>query len=210
MAGGDGATPSSGERELRLPPLLESRVSDGPMLKFVATVKWEPRGLREGAREIAGEDGTDTETDGEGGESRVGEVRPFWELGESKAGEVGEVYCPRLPCPGFVGEGLRERSKPEGTASGWCWIWLAFPSKDEGEMDLPRGKEIVGYLLDGDAGDDLELEKNRRPLYFGILASREGPLLVWLVEDLEDSPDTWESLTLFSDENSCLRSVDLT
>lgn len=62
--------------ELELPPLLESRVSDGAMLKFVATVKWEPRDLR-GGREIAGEAGTDAETDGEGGESRVGEVRPL-------------------------------------------------------------------------------------------------------------------------------------
>ena len=96
VPGEEGATPSGGEMEFRLPPLLESRVSDGAMLKCVATVKWEPRGLREGPREIAGEDGTDAETDGEGGESRVGKVRPFWELGESKAGEVGEVYCPRL------------------------------------------------------------------------------------------------------------------
>ena len=85
---------------------------------------------------------------------------------------------------------------------------MTFPSKGEGEIDLPRGNEIAGNLLDGDAGDDLE--KNRKPLCFGILTSREGPLLVLLVEDLEDSPDTWESLTLFSDENSFLRSVDLT
>lgn len=85
---------------------------------------------------------------------------------------------------------------------------MEFPSKGDG--DLPRGKEIAGNLLDGDAGDDLELEKNRRPLCFGILASRGGPVLVLLVEDLEDSPDTWESLTLFSGGDSFLRSIDLT
>ena len=63
--------------------------------------------------------------------------------------------------------------------------------------------------LDGDAGDDLELEKNRRPLCFGILVSREAPLLMLLVEDLDDSPDTCESLILRSDETSLLRSVYL-
>ena len=68
---------------------------------------------------------------------------------------------------------------------------------------------MAGNLLDGDAGDDLELEKNRRPLCFGILVSREGPLLTLLVEDLDDSPDTCESLILFSDETSLLRSIDL-
>lgn len=60
-------------------PLVGRRVRDGGMVKFVATVKLEYRGLREGAREIAGEDGADadaTTDDDEVGESKVGEIGP--------------------------------------------------------------------------------------------------------------------------------------